>query len=237
MPLIDDNIQDNKLQIIGKLTASLIHEIRNPLSAIKLNLDYLKMIDDEMPSEANDSVAVCSDALNRIQNLIDNMFTLVKKNNNGLSDYSINEITRNAYSIMRYNAERKNVKFNVDLDDSIPLCSFDKSKLLQVFLNLITNAIESCEGKGEISVKTFLNGGKIFWEVKDTGVGISLEDRDKIFQDFYTSKEKGTGLGLSVCKMLLKENQAELDFESEPGKGSRFFIIFNPANWESDDQA
>ncbi len=228
MALIDDNIQDNKLQIIGKLTASLIHEIRNPLSAIKLNLDYLKMISDEMPVEANESVEVCIDALNRIQNLIDNMFTLVKKNNNSSSTYSINQITRSAYGIMRYNAEKKNVKFNINLDDTISENCYDKSKLLQVFLNLITNAIESCETGGEISVKTFLTGGKTIWEVKDNGVGIPEGDRDKVFQDFYTSKEKGTGLGLSVCKMLLQEYQADLDFESEAGKGSRFFITFNP---------
>ena len=236
MALIDDNIQDNKLQIIGKLTASLIHEIRNPLSAIKLNLDYLKMINDELPDEANESVEVCTDALNRIQNLIDNMFTLVKKNNNGLSTYSINEITRSAFGIMRYNAERKNVKFNIDLDDSIAESCYDKSILLQVFLNLITNAIDSCEAGGEITVKTFLAGNKIIWEVKDNGVGISEEDRGKIFQDFYTNKEKGTGLGLSVCKMLLQEYQAELDFESVPGKGSRFFITFNPGILESNGE-
>ncbi len=229
MSLIDDNIQDNKLQIIGKLTASLIHEIRNPLSAIKLNLDYLKMISDEMPLEANESVEVCTDALNRIQNLIDNMFTLVKKNNNGISTYSINQITRSAYGIMRYNAEKKNVKFNIELDEAISETSYDKSKLLQVFLNLITNAIESCETGGEINVKTILMGNKIIWEVRDNGVGIKEEDRNKIFQDFYTSKEKGTGLGLSVCKMLLQEYQAELDFESEAGRGSRFFITFNPS--------
>ncbi len=237
MPLVDDNIQNNKLQIIGKLTASLIHEIRNPLSAIKLNLDYLKMIKNEMPFEANESVEVCTDALNRIQNLIDNMFTLVKKNNNGSSTFSINQITRNAFGIMRYNAERKNVKFNFNLDDSIPDCRFDKSKLLQVFLNLMTNAIESCESGGEINVKTFLSGGKIIWEVKDNGVGINEEDREKIFQDFYTSKEKGTGLGLSVCKMLLQEYLADLDFESEPGKGSRFYVTFNPGILESNGEA
>lgn len=236
MSLLEDNIQDNKLQIIGKLTASLIHEIRNPLSAIKLNLDYLKMIEDEIPKEANESIQVCSDALSRIQNLIDNMFTLVKKNHLNSTAYSINEITRNAYAIMHETAESKNVKFNIKLNESIPNYCLDKNKLLQVFLNLITNAIESCEPGGEISVNTYMDKGDIIWEVKDTGVGIKEEEKDKIFQDFYTSKEKGTGLGLSVCKMLLQEFQADLDFESEPGRGSRFFITFNPNYLGSNDK-
>jgi len=236
MSLLEDNIQDNKLQIIGKLTASLIHEIRNPLSAIKLNLDYLKLIENELPEEANESVHVCSDALNRIQNLIDNMFTLVRRNHTDPSVSSINEISRNAYGIMRYNAERKNLKFKLELEESIPEYFFDKNKLLQVFLNLITNAIESCELGGQIFVRTYLNNGNIIWEVKDNGVGIHEEERDKIFQDFYTSKEKGTGLGLSVCKMLLQEFQAELDFDSKPGEGSRFFITFYPNVLESNDE-
>jgi len=67
----------------------------------------------------------------------------------------------------------------------------------------------------------------LIWEIKDNGMGISEENKRNIFQDFYTSKEKGTGLGLSVCKMLLEENQAKIDFESTSGVGTRFFIKFN----------
>lgn len=237
MSTIDDKIQDNKLQIIGKLTASLIHEIRNPLSAIKLNLDYLSMIEQELPKEVNESVDVCKDALSRIQYLIDNMFTFTKRNVRGDQKCSINEITKNALGMMRANAERRNVNLELSLDEKLPLGYFDRSKLLQVFLNLITNAIESCEERGKIKIKTFFEiPDYIVWEIRDNGVGICEEDKDRIFQDFYTSKEKGTGLGLSVCKMLLKEYQADLGFESELGKGSKFFIKFNSNLMDVNDE-
>ena len=229
MPLTDDNIQDNKLQLVGKLTASLIHEIRNPLSVIKLNLDYLKMIETQLPGEAIESIDMSKDAIGRIQYLIDNMLTFTKRNSKSQAVCSINEITNSAVGIMHYNAERKNVQLDVHLDEELPPSNFDKSKLLQVFLNLITNAIESCEFKGNVKIKTYQESLDIIvWEISDTGVGISEEDKKRIFEDFYTSKEKGTGLGLSVCRMILQEYNAVLDFESKLGEGSRFFIKFNP---------
>jgi len=95
-------------------------------------------------------------------------------------------------------------------------------------LNLITNAIEACEGPGKICVRSYRdNGVDIFWSVRDNGVGIKQDEQDKIFEDFFTKKLEGTGLGLSVCKRLLKEMDAELSFESEVGISSTFYIKFN----------
>ena len=226
--MTSENAQENKLQILGKLTASLIHEIRNPLSAIKLNLDYLKMIENELPTEASESVKFSLDALSRIQYLVDNILSFTRKNFNGVNLCSINEITQNAISIMKYEAERKNVKIEFEPDETIAKAEFDKSRLLQVFLNLITNAIESCINGGNIFIKTYKKLPDSFiWEITDTGVGICEEDKVKIFNDFYTSKEKGTGLGLSVCKMILQEYNAEIDFESTLGKGTKFILKFN----------
>jgi signal transduction histidine kinase len=74
------------------------------------------------------------------------------------------------------------------------------------------------------------------WEVVDTGVGISDEDKKRIFDDFFTNKEKGTGLGLSVCRMILQEYHADLNFESKVGEGSRFFIKFNPNLIQGNDE-
>ncbi len=113
MPQFEDSIQDNKLQILGKLTASLLHEIRNPLSAIKMNLDYLDMIETELPAEAIESVLVCNNALSRIQYLMDNVLTFTKKNFSGAKNCSINEITNNAFEIMFPAALKKNIKLLV----------------------------------------------------------------------------------------------------------------------------
>ncbi len=235
--MTSDNVQDNKLQILGKLTASLIHEIRNPLSAIKLNLDYLKMIENELPGEAVESVDYSLDALTRIQYLVDNVLTFSRKNITGTNSSSLNEITKDAISIMKYEAERKKVRMDFDLDGTLPGGKLDKSRILQVFLNLITNAIESCTSGGNIFIKTYKQlPDTVIWEITDTGVGICDDDKVKIFNDFYTSKEKGTGLGLSVCKMILNEYDADIDFESTVGKGTKFIIKFKSTLLQSNNE-
>ena len=97
------------------------------------------------------------------------------------------------------------------------------------------NAIEACErGIGLIIVQTFLDDdGNIIWEIIDNGKGIKDEDQVKIFNDFYTSKKEGTGLGLGICRMLAQQCDAELFFESEYGRGTRFSIKINPVQFQN----
>ena len=223
-----DEVQNNKLQILGKLSASLLHEIRNPLSAIKLNLDYLKMIQNELPAEAVESVAGCAEAVQRIQHLIDMLLDFSRKGSNKTSDCSLNDVTLRAIEIVHGNSSRLNINLNHTLYSGSLKLRINKSNLLQVMINLITNAIEACENKGNVMVRTYLNKDRrIIWEVEDDGVGINEEDKEKIFKDFFTKKTAGTGLGLSVCRMILAEFNSELDFESKEGDGTRFFIKFN----------
>ena len=228
----NEQIQNNKLQILGKLTASLIHEIRNPLSAIKLNLDYLKMLREDLPPEVNESVDDCSEAAFRIETMVENLLDFSRRRYNDVPVVSLTAVTKTALDILQNEALKNNVELRANIDASVNDISFDKNKLLQVLINLITNAMESCSDKGLVEIN-ILNGeqsgnGKILWVVKDNGIGISEENKNKIFEDFYTSKEKGTGLGLSVCKRLLEEYGADLSFDSVIGVGSTFKIAFNP---------
>ena len=226
------DILNNKLQILGKLSASLIHEIRNPLSVIKLNLDYLSMLDETMSDEVHESILACTEATQRLLFLVENFSDFSKKHNLDTEICSINDMTKLAVNIMQVNATRINMYIETELQPDLPSIYFQKDKLLQVFLNLISNAIEAENKRDTIFVHTYLDetkdGDKIFWEVEDNGKGIKDAQRSKIFQDFYTSKKQGTGLGLGVCKKLLKEFNAEIDFKSKPGLGTKFFIQFNP---------
>ena len=135
---------------------------------------------------------------------------------------------------MQSNACRINMYIETELQANLPSIYFQKDKLLQVFLNLITNAIEAENTRNTIFVRSYLDdtddNNVICWEVEDNGIGIKEEQKEKIFEDFYTSKKQGTGLGLSVCKKLLNEYNAELNFTSTFGQGSKFFIKFNTNN-------
>lgn len=226
--MIQDEIQNNKLQILGKLAASLAHEIRNPLSAIKLSLDYMKLSDVE--PDIYESINSCIDAANRIQTLIETTLDFSRSTLNDCSKISINEVVDLAAEIMHPRANVLNIRLETKLNDNLNPIYFNKNKMLQVILNLITNALEACNSNGLVRISTYSEIiDKITYntlEIEDNGVGISDEDKEKIFSDFYTKKPTGTGLGLSVCKMILDDFDAMIDFKSEIGKGTHFFVRF-----------
>jgi signal transduction histidine kinase len=225
------DILNNKLQLLGKLSASLVHEIRNPLFALKLNLDYLSTMRSQVSDDAAESIQSCSEATDRMMFLIQNFSDFSKKHNLETELCSINDVTQIAVNIMQSNACRINMYIETELEPNLPSIYFQKDKLLQVFLNLITNAIEAENTRNTIFVRSYMDDSDdnkyIYWEVEDNGVGIKDEHKEKIFEDFYTSKKQGTGLGLSVCKKLLNEFDADIDFRSTYGQGSKFFIKFN----------
>lgn len=227
--MIQDEIQNNKLQILGKLAASLAHEIRNPLSAIKLNLEFVKMSD--VNDDVKDSVNSCIDAAERIQELIETTLDFSRSSLNDSSFQSLNDVVNLAVEIMSTKARILNISVEKHLSEKLLHVHFNKNKILQVILNLLTNAFEAIERNGIVRIKTYTERQDskeiIVLEIEDTGSGITEENKEKIFNDFYTNKAQGTGLGLSVCKMILDEYKASISFDSEMGKGTRFFVRFN----------
>lgn len=227
--MYQDSVLHNKLKLLGKLTAGLLHEIRNPLSAIKLNLDLIKYYEKSIPTEVNESVEDCMKATERIEVLIENLLQYARKSNNDLELVSINDVIQDAVHLLNVKASKKSISLISELDNNIPKLMLNENKFLQVALNLITNAVDACNNKGVVRVRTYTvleETNSVIFEVMDNGVGISDEDQKKIFEDFFTSKPEGTGLGLTVCKTLVEEMDAELSFESNSGSGTKFFITF-----------
>ncbi len=220
-----DDIQNNKLLILGKLAASLAHEIRNPLSAIKLNLDYLQMSDINN-DENVECIESSMEAVNRIQQLIENTLDFSKTPNSDQEDCSLNEIALQAVGILKSVTRKQNVKIVTDLNESISSLVMNRNKILQVFLNFLNNSLDALGTDGTVKVVTSESKEHVYFYVEDNGIGISKEDQNKIFNDFFTKKKKGTGIGLSVCKELLDEHGAEIKLESELGKGTKFTVFF-----------
>jgi signal transduction histidine kinase len=223
-----DEIQNNKLLILGKLAAGLVHEIRNPLSAIKLNLEYVRM------SEVSEDVKTCIEAgieaSERIQTLIETTLDFSRASAAENYPESLNTVAENAASIMLAKANVLNIKIEKYLDPALPFINFNKNKILQVLINLVTNAIEAIGKGGTVKIKTYIEELKgenfVTIEVEDNGSGINEESKEKIFKDFYTEKINGTGLGLGVCRMILEQYNASMSFDTEPGKGTRFYVRF-----------
>ncbi|MAT57554.1 MAG: hypothetical protein CMF23_06230 [Ignavibacteriae bacterium] len=222
-----NEVQNNKLVILGKLAASLAHEIRNPLSAIKLNLSLLEMSVEKYDPDTKESVLSAMEAVERIQYLIESTLEFSRKNVKDTDLYSLNTIAEQSLEIITSAARRKSIEIVPELSNNLPMVNISKNKTTQVILNLLTNAIEASPRNSQIFLRTYKSGKeKIIMEVADLGCGIKDEDKVKIFTDFYTNKKNGTGLGLSVCKMLLEEQNAEIDFNSKEGEGTTFTVKF-----------
>lgn len=223
-----NDVQNNKLIILGKLAASLAHEIRNPLSAIKLNLGFLEMSANENERETKESVSSALEAVDRIQYLIESTLEFSRKNVKDTDLYSLNEICEQSIEIIHSSARRKSLEIKSDFTNNLPDLNISKNKTTQIILNLLTNAIEASSRNSQIFIRTYKNKNNdlVFLEVDDSGCGIKDEDKDKIFTDFYTNKKNGTGLGLSVCKMLSEELNASIEFESTEGVGTKFIVKF-----------
>jgi len=224
--MFEDNSQNNRLQLIGKLNASFVHEIRNPLYALKLNLDYLKLVDN-LPEDAKESINSCTEAIERIQFLIENILDFSRKTKSQLKKCSLNEITSQAIDLVEGYAAKKRCSIRREQSSDNIFINIDRNKLLQVLLNLITNAVDASKDSQPVIIRTYKESSKTVWEIEDFGHGIKDEDKGLIFTDFFTKKKNGTGLGLSICKDILDEYKVEIGFDSNINKGSRFFIKFN----------
>jgi signal transduction histidine kinase len=223
-----DFVQENKLILLGKLTAGLVHEIRNPLSAIKLNLDYMKMAQDDLPSDIKEILTETLDAFEQVNFLIEDVLDFTRKSTEKSHQVSVPAITDKCLKIIATTARSKRVTIKKELEDDLPLLNINKNKLMQIFLNLINNAIEASEEKGYIiirsSKKKLNNISYLVWEAQDFGCGVKPEDKEKILTGFFTTKSSGHGIGLGVCKKLSDEINAEMIFESEYGKGTTFSV-------------
>jgi signal transduction histidine kinase len=185
------------------------------------------MSKNEVEDDMAEAIDYSREAVDRIQELIENTLEFSRKAQRGKKVVSINDIIVQAIEISKSVATKNSISIYTELQNDLPNLNLNKNKILQVIINLITNAIEASPKHSQITVRSYnCNDENYSIEVEDQGQGIKAESRDKIFNDFYTSKKNGTGLGLTVCKTLLNENGASIDFESEENKGTKFIIKF-----------
>ncbi|MBI3124887.1 MAG: HAMP domain-containing histidine kinase [Ignavibacteriales bacterium] len=227
---MEDFVQANKLILLGKLTASLVHEIRNPLSAIKLNLDYMNMAKDDLPADIQEIVGESLDAFEQVSFLIEDILDFTRKPSAKTHEVDVEQVTDRCLKIISVSARMKGVTIEKHIVPELPKLSVNKNKMMQVFLNLINNAIEASQEKNKVIVRAFDEvedrKQKLIWQVQDFGCGIKEDDKKKILSEFFTTKSKGHGIGLGVCKMLTEEMNSELIFDSTFGEGTTFSMKF-----------
>ncbi|HBE01730.1 MAG: hypothetical protein A2096_02050 [Spirochaetes bacterium GWF1_41_5] len=230
------------LEKYSKMFISLIKEYENVVTYARktleggnplLFLERLKIIEnlrkeDDIDWLFEDIKPLLNDSIEgtvRIKEIVENLKNFSHVDTGKISMVNLNQNIQSTLRII-YNE----LKYKADLKEEygeLPLLACHAQQLSQVFLNVFTNAIQSIESKGEISIKTRCTGTDINIIISDTGCGIPHDIQSRIFEPFFTTKPvgKGTGLGLHICYTIIKEHKGTISVQSEPGKGSAFTVV------------
>jgi histidine kinase len=234
-------IQASKLSTLGQMSASIAHELNQPLNAIKVGNEFLKMMTQEgrqIPDE--DLLQVVNEVDNQVDRaaeIINHLRDFSRKADRVKEKVDINRSIRTVYSLLSQQLHLEDIVLRLNLDPGTPLIWGQANRFEQVFFNLVTNARDAVvqkrqqdgrSGPQEIEIRTFREDGRVIVEVSDTGLGMSAAVQEHIFEPFYTTKEtgKGTGLGLSIIYGIVKDYGGEIRVDSREGQGTTFRLSF-----------
>lgn len=212
-------LKAERLAIMGQLAAIALHEVRNPLSAIKGFLQLLKReLEDVRQLEY---VEVMLDALDRVNNLITNYLRLAKPGIPERQFCDMEELIRDLISLYDVEFKSKGISFLFSCHSGLPPVYLDREQFHQVVVNILKNAVEVTPPGGEIciGIEYLKEKDMALLFVRDTGIGISEEALPRIFDPFFTTREKGTGLGLHVCREIVMNHGGEIRIANNFGRG------------------
>ncbi|OGR53200.1 MAG: hypothetical protein A2049_05985 [Elusimicrobia bacterium GWA2_62_23] len=223
-------IQAEKMSALGQLAGGLAHEINNPLSGI-LGLTQLVLESTDKNSQNFADLKEIEKAVFRCKKIIVSLLSFSRQEKTRTEPVNVNEVIEETLTLCARQMELKHVKIVRRLAPGLPMVNADFQQLMQVFLNMFTNARDAMPDGGELAIETRLlktpaGSEVIMTSISDTGAGINPDIVDKIFDPFFTTKPvgKGTGLGLSVCMGIIHKHNGSIKAQSEPGKGSTFTV-------------
>ncbi len=218
------NRRIEKLAAIGNLAAGIAHEVRNPLSSIKGYVTYFATLFDE-DSENKKSAMLMAGEVDRVNRVISELLEFARPTNLNLKETDIKILIEHSVKIVAQESKYAEVKITLDLPVEVPKIAIDPDRMLQVLLNLYINAIQAAKGNGKVTVRLKSLEGSIRLNIRDNGIGIPFDDREKIFDPYYTTKKGGTGLGLAIARKIISDHDGSISVKSKPDKGTVFSII------------
>ncbi|MFA5293197.1 MAG: ATP-binding protein [Phycisphaerae bacterium] len=217
----------SELEELSRLTGGLAHEIKNPLSIIKVNL---KLISEELnskdanPARAARKIAVVQKETDRLEKILEDFLRYIKKTELHPVPVDINRLVTDMTDFYSPQAVSRAITLRTSLCDEPLICKADADSLKQVLLNLFINAQQAMPDGGELMIRTQKNCSNAVIIVSDTGKGIEPENTDKIFDAYYSTKSGGSGLGLSTSRKIIKAHHGSIKVDSVPQKGTSFTI-------------
>ncbi|RMH40920.1 MAG: HAMP domain-containing protein [Deltaproteobacteria bacterium] len=227
-----DLVRSERLAVVGKMAASITHEVRNPLSSIGLNAELLE---EELAALGGDAAGEARALCRAIQTEVDRLTSITEEYLNfarlpkpKLHPHDINAIVEQLVDFEREPLAARGATVVAELATALPRVEVDDQQLRQALLNLLRNAADALEeaGGGTVAVRTRLapGGRRVQIEVADDGPGIPPDVVDKVFDPFFSTKDRGTGLGLALTLQIVREHGGAIEVDSAPGRGTRFVV-------------
>ncbi|MBI4866711.1 MAG: response regulator [Candidatus Wallbacteria bacterium] len=216
-------LQVEKLSSLGQLSAGIAHEINNPLFVIMGNLE---LAIERVEGRLRDYLKKALSNAERIKKIVFDLREFYAPSRNLFVELDLNRILENAIPIVSLQSQSGRVNFKLELGEGLPSVRGDDNQLLQVFTNLLLNAIQAMPEGGDVIVGSRYAAGQVLVEVSDTGVGIPPEHLSRVFDPFFTTKRDwtGTGLGLSVTHTIVENHHGSIEVESTVGTGTTFRV-------------
>jgi PAS domain S-box-containing protein len=219
----------NRVSTMGELTASLAHEIKQPIGAAVTNAEAcVRLLDLDQPDlpEAREAALEMVKDARRAADIIDRVRSLYQKGSSKLDVVDVNEVIEEMVIMLQNEANRHSITIRTDLAGELPKVMADRVQLQQVLMNLMLNGIEAIrDTSGVLSLKSQLaENGQLLISVTDTGVGLPPENIDKMFDAFFTTKAQGTGLGLAITRSIIESHGGRIWAAPNSGRGATFYF-------------
>ncbi|CUS87778.1 PAS domain S-box-containing protein [Candidatus Kryptobacter tengchongensis] len=225
----EELIQTEKLASLGRLSASIAHEIRNPLSAINVNLQFLLK---KFPEGAQERkyLDLALEGVRRIEKIVEATLNFAKPSKPIVKEENINDVINATLPLVEISTLKKKIEIITKLEPNLPKVKIDFKQIQQVILNILTNAVDAIDNAGQIKIKSYREMENdmdyVVVSISDTGCGIPKDELTKIFEPFYTKKSDGTGLGLAISKQVMNQHDGKIEVESEVNRGTTFYLKF-----------
>lgn len=216
-------LHSEKMALLGRMAAGIVHEIGNPLSSLSARLRLLeRRREEEFVAE---SVRLLQGQIDRIQRIVRGVSQFTRSPKEAWAPCRVDEIMAEALEILRMDRKASGIRIEVDPGPGLPETVGVPDRLAQVFLNIGLNALEAMARGGQLSVRLAHRNGEIAVSFSDTGEGMPPEVRERIFDPFFTTKADGSGLGLFISYSIVNAHGGRIEVESRRGEGTTFTVF------------
>ncbi len=226
--------QSERAAVIGRLTQSVAHEIRNPLNVINLSIDHVSTKfapEDEIKRKQFTRIlSSIKDEITRLKHMVSDLLNYGRPAQLAVHKFDMRGLVEETLALVRPQADEQGVEIIVE-EDALPTeVNGDREKLKSCFSNIIINALQAMPAGGKLTTQIHKLNGFVDVKITDTGIGISREDLSKVFEPYFSTKQAGFGLGLAVTKKIVDEHEGFIEVQSEENQGTTFNIKMQAAD-------